>query len=330
VLIFGLLAPLTASAAPADVPLTTLGAPPINGTLSNGVDWSAATNPGPASGGWVGGFTADGHYQWYPSEGIQKWTFSTPVNLSFVITNLNGYMEGMIMPPGTGCDLSGVDPALASEFSFNPGTATLVHTGPSSTAASHPRIPCWLNNVTELTFDGTGLNQTLTRGMRTLTAAPATLQAQFTGLPSTIKPGQTVQGKLICSNADSGQTPPQTGPDALNVTCDPVVASGGGTLGNVQCLPPTPVAVLKDTESIVCTFDLTAPNTPAVNIELTGTTTADGLFVSTATRSPGGMTSTIWLRSATSTAVPALNPAMLAALALALLMLAAFGRKRRG
>jgi len=233
------------------------------------------------------------------------------------------------------CDVSGAE-AVAAGFAFYPATAELIHTGPggSGSAVNYVAIPCWLNSpdTTTLTLtSGTGL--TLERGLHTLTVTPATLTAKFSGLPATIKPGETVQGTLTCTNAGPG-------PNALNVTCNPAIASGGASITNLLCTTPTkpvpappaaslPEAALHDGEEIVCTFGLTAPNTPTVNIELTGTTTADGLFASTATRSPGGMTSTIWLRSATSTAVPALNPATLAALALALLGLAAFARKRQ-
>jgi hypothetical protein len=43
-------------------------------------------------------------------------------------------------------------------------------------------------------------------------------------------------------------------------------------------------------------------------MELIGTTTADGLFASTTTRSPGDMTARIWLRSASAAAaVPTLG-----------------------
>jgi len=243
------------------------------------------------------------------------------------------------MPAGTTCDLNSLAPAIAAEFSYTvtPTATTLVHPGPTAIGVppgtpgpiESADIPCTLNNTTSLTFDGTGLNQTVSRGLHSLTVAPATLSAQFSGLPSLIKPGQTVQGKLICSNTGSGQTPPQTGPDALNVTCDPVIASGGGSISNVQCTPPSPVGTLHDGQSIVCTFDLTAPNTSTVNMQLTGTTTADGLFATTATRSPGGMTATIWLRSfVNAAAVPTLGQLALGLLALALLGVAGLRRKR--
>ena len=239
--------------------------------------------------------------------------------------NIN--MEGMMLPIGTSCDLSGLDPALG--FTFDPNTGRLAHEGPDeSYEANTAKIPCTLNNVTALTLDGTGFRLNLLRGLNSITVAPATLQAQFSGLPSTIKPGETVQGKLTCSNTGSGQTPPQTGPDALNVTCDPAIASGGGSISNVQCTPPTPVGTLHDGQSIVCTFDLTAPNTSTVNIELTGTTTADGLFATTATRSPGGMTATLWL-SSIAAAVPTLNEWALVLLGLAMLGMAGVGFKRR-
>ncbi|MDR2244743.1 MAG: hypothetical protein LBE15_04965, partial [Burkholderiales bacterium] len=57
-LMFGLLAPLTANAAPVNVPLSTIAdAPPQNGALSNGVNWSVELDPGPASDprGWRDG-----------------------------------------------------------------------------------------------------------------------------------------------------------------------------------------------------------------------------------------------------------------------------------
>jgi len=247
------------------------------------------------------------------------------------MTNMQGHMEGAVFPLGTVCDLSGLDPTLAAEFDFNAATATLAHTGPDGgpgSASQEAVIPCTLNNTMVLTLDGTGLQQTFARGLHSLTVAPATLQAQFSGLPSLIKPGQTVQGKLTCSNIGSGQTPPQTGPDALNVTCDPTIASGGGTLTNVVCTPPSPVGTLHDGQSIVCTFDLTAPNTSTVNMALTGTTTADGLFATTATRSPGGMTATLWL-SSVAAAVPTLGEWALVLLGLAMLGVAGFHYKRR-
>jgi len=345
-----LLAPVAASAAPVDVPLSSLvnKPPPQNGALSNGVGWSVALNPGPSSiaYGWldysdpssapfaVGSDPAwPAYYVWYPRDGNQVWNFSTPVNLSFTITDLQGgsnigRQEGVVLPAGAMCDLSGVDPA---EFSYivDPITkiGTLAHIGPHALATpgvfyiGSVLIPCTLNNVTTLTLDGTGFDLNMQRGLHSLTAAPATLQAQFSGLPSLIKPGETVQGKLTCSNAGPG-------PDALNVTCDPVIASGGGSISNVQCTPPSPVGTLHDGQSIVCTFDLTAPNTSTVNMQLTGTTTADGLFATTATRSPGGMTATLWL-SSIAAAVPTLNEWALVLLGLAMLGVAGVGFKRR-
>jgi len=292
------------------------------------VGWSVALNPGPATTtGWVG------LYAWrFGTEGNQIWNFHTPVNLSFVVTGLNNATEGVILPAGTTCDLSNLSPSQALQVTFDditdPTKPTLAHTGPTGFPSDfEPKIPCTLNNATTLTLDGTGFSMYYTLGLYSLTVAPATLQAQFSGLPSLIQPGQTVQGKLTCSNTGSGQTPPKTGPDALNVTCDPVIASGGGTLNNVVCTPPSPVGTLHDGQSIVCTFDLTAPNTSTVNMQLTGTTTADGLFATTATRSPGGMTATIWLRSASNAAVPTLGQWMLALLAL-LLGALAFAMRR--
>ena len=321
---------MVASAAPTDVPLISLGPAPQNGTLlSNGVNWSVALNPGPAvlSDGWNNTLE---YYRWAPSEGIQAWTFSTPVNLSFTVNNLQNVLEGVTLPAGTKCTPSADAISWGIVFDDSGPLPTLIHTETvvNANLGNYP-IPCTLNNTTSLTMDTTsGAYPTNLRGLQSLTAAPATLSAQFSGLPSLIKPGETAHGTLTCSNIGSGQTPPQTGPDALNVTCDPVIASGGGSISNVQCTPPTPVGTLHDGQSIVCTFDLTAPNTSTVNMQLTGTTTADGLFATTATRSPGGMTATLWLSSAAA-AVPTLNEWALIVLALGLAGVVGLHRKRR-
>jgi hypothetical protein len=320
-----------AFAASADVPLDTLtDSPPLNGTLSNGIDWDVAGSATSVP-GWTPGAAGSGYYTWEPSGGDQIWSFVSsisdnpiPVNLSFTITGVQGgpdtgTEEGVVLPAGTTCDLSGMDPAWG--FTFDAATATLAHTGPSGVlGAQAALIPCSLNNTTSaLTLDGTGFALTLSRGLHSLEVTTPTLTAQFTGLPSSLPPGQTAHGTLTCTNQNP-PSPDPASPDALNAGCTPT-ATGGGTISNLVCTPATPVATLHGGDSIVCTFDLTAPNTRTVDIPLTGTATADGL--------PDVPTRLELRYPVTPTSVPTLSEMALALLAL-LLGASAVAAKRRG
>jgi hypothetical protein len=266
-----------------------------------------------------------GFYTWFPPDGRQVWTFSTPVNLSFTLTNLNGGppfpQEGVVLPAGTVCDVSGLDPAFG--FTFNAATATLAHTGPdASLAATGALIPCTLNNATQLTLDGTGFSMTQVRGLHSLTVTPATITAAFSNLPPSLPPGQTATGvSLTCKNDGPG-------PDAINANCIPSITSGGGGISNLSCTPAAlPVAVLHNGETIVCTFDLTAPNTPVVDIRLQGKATADGLDDAVV----AGMTAGARILSpAGATAVPTMSELALALLALLTMGAAAVGLRRGG
>jgi hypothetical protein len=280
-----------AFAASADVPLDTLtDAPPQSGTLSNGIDWNVAGG-GADPLGWGPGGGNEGLYFWSPAAGDQIWSFvsslsgtSIPVNLSFTVTDLQfgpddpQGEEGVVLPAGTTCDVSGMDPAWG--FTFDAATATLAHTGP--TAPSSPKngaetalIPCALNNTTSaLILNSAGFHPTAQRGLHSLKVTTPTLTTRFTGLPSSLPPGQTAHGTLTCTNANP-PAPDPASPDALNAGCAPTAT--GGTISNLACTPATPVAALHGGDAIACTFDLTAPNTSTVDIQLTGAATADGL-----------------------------------------------------
>jgi len=200
----------------------------------------------------------------------------------------------------------------------------LLHEGPGNSVINEFLIPCTLNNVSTLTLDNTPVsNPNQLRGLHTLTVTPATLQAQFSGLPSTMLPGQTAHGTLTCSNAGPG-------PNLYGVDCNPTAV--GGTVSNVACTPtvPTPVVPgtpLQNGQSIVCTFDLTAPNTQTMNIDLTGKATADGLDA-TATAN-AGMTARLRFFTPSAAAVPTLGEWALMLLALGMLGMASYGYKRR-
>ena len=280
------------------------------------MSWSV-TLPGAPTAATNGWSPTGLYYAWIPTDGTQTWAFSTPVNLSFTVTNLQNVGEGVTLPPGTTCDPNSVGTA----WSFDPATAVLVYTPlVASASVAMTAIPCTLNNTMALTVDNApGGPTNWWRGLHSITATPATLQAQFSGLPSSMLPGQTAHGTLTCSNAGPG-------PDALNAACTPSIASGGGTISNIVCTPPSPVGTLHDGQSIVCTFDLTAPNTPTVSIDLTGKATATGLDA-TATAN-AGMTARLVLLSPTAAAVPTLGEWALLLLGLAMLGMAGLYRKR--
>ncbi|MCL2308556.1 MAG: IPTL-CTERM sorting domain-containing protein [Proteobacteria bacterium] len=201
----GLLAPLTANAAPVNMPFSTIGVLPdqsttVTGTLSNGVAWEVRHDPPPADLSGVESWPARAvrFYNWQPSWGDQVWTFSVPVNLSFQITNLNGgwstiagaledRREGVVLPAGTVCDLSAVPTSIIG-IRFDPtGThadipggptnlPTLWYEGvtnsPSEAELARQLIPCTLNNTTELRLGWSASNQTWVRGLHSLTVTP--------------------------------------------------------------------------------------------------------------------------------------------------------------
>jgi hypothetical protein len=333
-----------AFAASADVPLSTLTAapPPLaspadSPTLSNGVDWSVTGGGGL---GWcVAGGCGDGsgssYFQWRPNAGNQVWSFSSPVNLEFTVTGLQGGLsagvqEGVVLPQGTICNLSTLAPAVASLFSFDdttdPTKPTLAHIGPSLTPgignlAETAHIPCTLNNTTTLTLDGTGFYLDFARGLNSLTVIPATITAAFSNLPKSLPPGETATGvTLTCKNDGPG-------PDAINANCVPSVTNGGGTISSLSCTPGAlPVNPLQDGDAIVCTFDLTAPNTPTVDIQLQGKATADGLNDAVATGMTAG--ARLLFPAAGAATVPTLGQWTLALLALLTLGGAALGMRR--
>jgi hypothetical protein len=228
---------------------------------------------------------------------------------------------------------------MVPEFTFDdtdPTKPTLWRSGPTNLPSdTDPMIPCKLNNASTLTLDGTGFSMWHSRGLYSLNVTPATITAAFSNLPPTVQPGQTITGaKLTCSNAGIGLPPPPKGPDANNANCVPTVASGGGTISNIVCthvpVAPNPVLTvpvtpLQDGESIVCTFNLTLPSTPTINVELEGDATATGLSAST----NAGMTARVWLRTPSNAAVPTLGEWTLALLALAVLGVAGLDYKRR-
>ena len=92
----------------------------------------------------------------------------------------------------------------------------------------------------------------------------------FGGLPPVLAPGQVVTGAtLTCTNAGPGA--------AAAATCAPSVDAGA--ISSLVCAPTPPTAVAMG-DSIVCTFDYTAPGTPggsdtgATDVTFTGTTGA--------------------------------------------------------
>jgi hypothetical protein len=294
--------------------------------LSNGVDWSVAVSGTAITQGWCDLTTApvacnSDVYQWQPIEGTQTWTFSTPVNLSFEVSDLQNPNEGVVLPLGTICDTSSAN-AAGWNGTFNAATATLIAGGTLTTFAN---IPCTLNgtNITTLTLDNPAVsNPTYSRGLGSLTVTPATITAQFSNLPPSLPPGQTATGvTLTCANAGPG-------PDAINADCVPSVTSGGGTISNLSCTPGAlPVNPLQDGDEIVCTFDLTAPNTPTVDIQLQGKATADGLDDAVATGLTAG--ARLLFPAAGAATVPTLGQWTLALLALLTLGGAALGMRRK-
>lgn len=102
--------------------------------------------------------------------------------------------------------------------------------------------------------------------VRVVTNASARLEAAmaaaFSNVPPTLMPGQTSNVTLTCTNNGPGA--------AIDAACVPTVASGGATVSNVMCTPPSPAAVLDPGAAMVCTFDLTATSS-AGPVELAGT-----------------------------------------------------------
>jgi uncharacterized repeat protein (TIGR01451 family) len=105
----------------------------------------------------------------------------------------------------------------------------------------------------------------------TVSASGADMAAAFSGLPTAVRPGQTLTGLgLTCTNiAASGA--------ATVATCAPTVSVG--TVSAVVCNPATGGSVAAGA-AIVCTFSYTAPGTqggadePALSVVFTGTTAA--------------------------------------------------------
>lgn len=102
-------------------------------------------------------------------------------------------------------------------------------------------------------------------------AAGADVSPVFSGLPTVVRPGQTVPNlTLTCTNAAGGAA-------ALGATCTPSVSAG--TIGALTCTPAAG-ATLAAGASQACTFSYTAPGTaggtdePVTGITFTGTATA--------------------------------------------------------
>ena len=105
----------------------------------------------------------------------------------------------------------------------------------------------------------------------TVTASVADMAAGFSGLPTTVRPGQTLSGLgLICTNTTA------TGA-ATAATCAPTVSAG--TVSAVVCNPAAGGTVAAGA-AIACTFSYTAPGAqggadePTLSVVFTGTTGA--------------------------------------------------------
>ena len=236
------------------------GTAPAGGTLSNGVTWNV--NLG---GGWVAN-AAGGYYRYRPStDGVQTFTFSSPVDLEFGVTDLQNANEGVTLPAGTSC----IVPATATGITWNPATFTLQN-GPTRNAnGSNHVFACTLSSVSTLTLDGNGMNPGVRRGLNYLRVTPTatTMTAAYSNVPGSLATGATATGvTLTCTN---------TGPNtATNASCVPT-ATGGGTISNLSCTPASPAATLASGSAIVCTFDVAATAAAGGDVVLEGTTAAN-------------------------------------------------------
>ena len=105
----------------------------------------------------------------------------------------------------------------------------------------------------------------------TVTSEEADMTPAFGGIPAVLEPGEVVNNAtLTCTNAGPSS--------ATDATCVPDVDLGSIT--NLVCVPPQPVASLPAGNSIVCTFDYAAPGIPGgedtapIGVVFTGTTGA--------------------------------------------------------
>ena len=119
-------------------------------------------------------------------------------------------------------------------------------------------------NQEDPTTDGDDLEESVVVGA-------ADVSATFGAIPAVISPGQVLTTlELTCTNIGTAA--------ATNADCVPTVDEG--TISNLVCTPATPVNV-DGGDSIVCTFDYTAPGTAGgsdttpVAVEFTGTASAD-------------------------------------------------------
>lgn len=98
------------------------------------------------------------------------------------------------------------------------------------------------------------------------------VEAFLGSLPPSLGPGTTYPSLTFwCTNNGPG--------DAVNASCS--LAASVGAVSNVNCSPPVPVPLLPATNSIMCTYDFTAPgsqggvDTPATQVTFTVTASAD-------------------------------------------------------
>lgn len=145
------------------VPLETLPAGAPSGTLPiSGIQWTVN-----AGQGWVtpASQAPAAYYAFAPDpNGVQTWTFSETVEISFGVNGLQGPQEGIKLPPGTQCTL----PADPNNIIWNAATGVLMHDAPYSDPAGGVLIDCKLIGST-LTLDGSGLGPAdYRRGLRYL------------------------------------------------------------------------------------------------------------------------------------------------------------------
>lgn len=181
----------------ADVPLSSLGAAPQNGTLAAvDADWGVAG--GSASTGWVTIGAADGgpYSHYVGANQVQTWTFSKAVDLRFTVLGFNGPQEGIKLPIGTRCTVPG-----GATITFTAATGVVQASTNSNVAARGAVVvSCVLAGVSSLVLDGTGLGPSdYRRGLGQLTLAIP----EVTGVPVASGTVGSAYGPEAVTAADS-------------------------------------------------------------------------------------------------------------------------------
>lgn len=168
---------------------TTLsGSGPQSGTLANGVEWTVDKGTGPS---------VQGYYV-YPSDGVQTYTFSEPVSLTFGIAGLNCGGEAIRLQDG----ISPV--AIHANHTWDAGTHTVTGAAAGSGDVSTFTSDAPVTSFTITPVGAGGCGRGVARfevGYLDNDAPTASIAAPVDG--GTFSQGQTVLADYSCADGDT-------------------------------------------------------------------------------------------------------------------------------